>query len=617
MNKRIKSTAYLLSLILLPVSFSAQAEEPVTDSVVDELIESATRMQLADDPGWLNLLHYKSHVFSGVYSQADDGAFFLADEGHVNAQAELGATLKALLSNKDSQCKFPARLHWLDLKLNFRHQLPVVECSEFKQWKNRLAVSGVSLVFPSMYLNNPASMFGHTFLRLDQKNNPTLLNYTLSYAARSDPDDTAIEYVYKGLAGGYAGVFAVQPYFETVQSYGDIEHRDIWEYSLNLSQSEVDQLIRHVWEIRNTQFDYYFLRENCSYRLLALLDVARPGINMTQKKHFPVYAAPVDTVRSVMNAGFVKQKKYRPAISSRIDQMYQQLSSTAREKVFYIIDNQDDLSLNNFSLLEQAQILEMAEEISEFNKQNINNLFLSQRSRLDIKDQPTFLFEKLSADQGHATARWHIAYGEENQQHFVELGIRPVFHDLLDNPDGFVKGAAISVMDARLRWFEKQQDIQLEQLDLFSLFSLSPVKQWMTPFSARLDISVQQQIYSAVDDAMVMHLDSAMGLSADWGQSVFYLMADLSVEYSGWYEKNHKGYLGAEVGAVFQFDSGRMHIDVQLMNGVTGEEDSRDRYQWAYQFDLLKDQGIRFSYDLIRYDTLESKSLDIKYLYYF
>jgi len=596
-----------LPLLVMPV----QADE------LDNLIASARHLQLAADPDWLNLLHYKSHVFTGVYSQADDGEFFLASNGKENAEAELIATLHALFNNKETQCRFPARLYWLNSQLNFQQQLPVADCHEFNQWKNKLAVADVTLIFPSMYLNNPASMFGHTFLRLDQRNQPALLDYTLSYAARSDADDSAFEYVYKGLSGGYAGVFAVQPYFETVQSYGDIEHRDIWEFSLNLNQAEVDQLMRHVWEIRGIQFDYYFLRENCSYRLLSLLDVARPGVNMTQQHQFPVYAAPVDTVRAMIDAGFVENKHYRPAISSRIQQMYQQLNSSARTEVFNLVDNRQSLQFEHFKQYEQAQILELAQEINEFKKQDTDHYLLSARSRLDFGDRPTFEFKNISADQGHDTARWSVAYGEENNQSFVELGIRPVFHDLLDKADGFVRGAAISVLDTRLRWFDEQQKFQLQQLNIFELISLSPIEKWMTPLSVRLDISVQQQTVNNIDDAYIMSVDSGMGLSAGWGRSIVYLLADLAVEYSGYYEKNYKVYLGAEIGAVIPFEASRLLLGVQSLNGISGDKDSRDHYQMGYQFDLDKNHAIRFVYEKVEYDRQENKSLDVKYLLYF
>ncbi|MDH5764681.1 MAG: DUF4105 domain-containing protein [Gammaproteobacteria bacterium] len=605
---------YVLLMLLLPASLYAISSE----DAADELIQKASDLQLANDPGWLSLLHYKEHVFGGVYSQADDTDFFLADNGAEDAAAELKATLKALLADQQARCRFPARLHWLDAKLNLASYVTSQPCTEFEQWKQKLAVSGVTLVFPAMYLGNPASMFGHTFLRLDQKNKPVLLNYTLSYAARTDPDDGALAYVFKGLAGGYTGVFAVQPYFETVQSYGDIEHRDIWEYSLNLSQAEVDQMIRHVWEIRSVQFDYYFLRENCSYRLLSLLDVARPGTNMTHDNQFPLYAAPVDTVRAVMAAGFVQQKQFRPAISSRITQMYAQLSEPARDKVFHLLDNRPvDFELDNFQLRQQAQILELTQEIGEFKQQDSDAAVLSARSRIDLGEQATFLFEAISADQGHGTARWHVSYGEENKQSFVELGIRPVFHDLLDKPDGFVKGAAVSVLDTRLRWFDEQEELQLERLSLFNMQSLSAVSRWHWPLSARLDLTVRQQSINTVIDAYVMHLDTGLGLSAAWGDSLFYLLASMSVEHSGYFEKNHSGYLGGEAGFILPFSTSRLWLGVQTLNGVTGEKNNRDVYKAGYQFELKKDHALRLDYALIKYDQLENKSFDLKYLVYF
>ena len=36
-------------------------------------------------------------------------------------------------------------------------------------------------------------------------------------------------------------------------------------------------MLQHIWELRDIVFDYYFFDENCSMRLLELLDVARPG----------------------------------------------------------------------------------------------------------------------------------------------------------------------------------------------------------------------------------------------------------------------------------------------------------------------------------------------------
>ena len=39
----------------------------------------------------------------------------------------------------------------------------------------------------------------------------------------------------------------------------------------------------HTWELGPTRFNYFFIDENCSYHLLALLDAARPGWGLAER----------------------------------------------------------------------------------------------------------------------------------------------------------------------------------------------------------------------------------------------------------------------------------------------------------------------------------------------
>ncbi len=149
-------------------------------------------------------------------------------------------------------------------------------------------------------MNNPSSMFGHTLLRFDragQDEKTRLLSYAVNYGAVTGNDNGLLFAVY-GLTGGYPGTYSVMPYYQLVRQYTDFENRDIWEYQLNLTPAEVRRLLEHLWELREQYADYYFFDENCSYQLLFLLDVARPGLRLADR--FPVYAIPVDTVRAVV-----------------------------------------------------------------------------------------------------------------------------------------------------------------------------------------------------------------------------------------------------------------------------------------------------------------------------
>ena len=183
----------------------AQLQAGQHETRVNDLTQRAEQLGLASQTEWLQLLHYKAHVFGGVYSQADDEKFFLSNNGVRDAAAELHATLHAFFYKPQTQCRFPARKHWLNTRLDMVDALPEIDCKAFEQWKGRLNAQSVSLVFPAMFLGNPASMFGHTFLRLNSDNQSPLLNYTLSYAAKTDDEDDAISYVLKGLGGGYPG----------------------------------------------------------------------------------------------------------------------------------------------------------------------------------------------------------------------------------------------------------------------------------------------------------------------------------------------------------------------------------------------------------------------------
>jgi hypothetical protein len=76
---------------------------------------------------------------------------------------------------------------------------------------------------------------------------------------------------------GFFGRFLVEPYFQLVRKYNDLESRDIWEYQLDLTPLEIHGLLLHVWELQNASSDYYFFGENCSFHLLTLLEAVRPA----------------------------------------------------------------------------------------------------------------------------------------------------------------------------------------------------------------------------------------------------------------------------------------------------------------------------------------------------
>lgn len=611
----------------------AMANQP-TD-ILQALLSEARNRQLGKAPGWLNLLHYKNNLWGNRQSQADDAAFFLSTQGHIDPQAELEADLRAFYAtpetgaeDKHAQCRFPARLHWLNQQLHFRQHLPRLHCAAFEQWKQQWQATEITLLFPGMYLNNPASMFGHTFIRFDTAGKSQLLSPTLSYAAAHDESDSLLVFSLKGIFGAYLGRFAMQPYYETLREYSDIEQRDIWEYRLNLTQAETEQLVRHLWEVSGVSFDYYFFRENCAFRLLALLDVAREDINISLNSH-PFYAIPVDTVRDVERAGLIAERKYRPAKHSKISQMAEQLSQPAKQTAFKLVDGEIsvDAIAENRDVIAQAKIFEFSNELlnqaqpQTSQQQNLSMRVLSARSRLpEIAESHQFIYSAQPPESSHPSARWQLTIGKDEGEQFYELGLRPSFHDDLDSPQGFAQGVSISALDTRFRWYEDQQKLEFDSLNIFSMRSLVSVEPWATPLSRKISLQINKRVLDGKKHA-VGEMQLGSGLARQINSMMLYSLLNTELDYATQLEKNYSLYLGAEAGILWQMKiaaaSSQLTINYQSLCDVDGESGDIQRFNAGIQQNLTRQQALRVEYVSEERKRLNTRQTRLSYFYYF
>ena len=238
-------------------------------------------------------LHYQK-IDTKFESQIDDNSFFISKTGKYNPLDEIIQTVnsfffeKPYLKNKSnvfthSKCIFPARFQWLDEILQFENKyINDKKCSKFKEWFNDLKPESISLLFSTYNAESPASMFGHTFLNINKSDASKFspLNYSIGYAAVIDNNDNMFQYAYNGIFGRYKGIFTLSPYYLKIQEYNNYDKRDIWIYDLNLSKSETTLLVKHIWELDRITIDYYYFKENCSYHLLSLIEVAKPEIDL-------------------------------------------------------------------------------------------------------------------------------------------------------------------------------------------------------------------------------------------------------------------------------------------------------------------------------------------------
>ncbi|MEQ1919045.1 MAG: DUF4105 domain-containing protein, partial [Elusimicrobiota bacterium] len=360
----------LLFLLLLPRGVSAAGP-----AYGEELAAQARKLGLSGERKWLRLLHAKPSG-KGWRSEADGAKFFLAPDGRTNPSAELEADLAAFfepepVKGQHPQCRFPARYHWLKEKLAFDpSRLTQRSCPDFEAWRGAIDAEAVSVVFASAFLNNPASMYGHTFLRLHRKGGADpLLDYTINFAASPDTSNALI-YTLKGLNGSFKGEYSLLPFYMKTQEYGSLEMRDLWDYRLNLTSAQMDDLIRHGWEMGSTHFNYYFFTKNCSYQLLTLLEAADETLDISSGFFWGVI--PADTVRVLLaRPGLVDAPVFRPSFVTEIKARRARLASeelSLATRLGRELSDSGLKSVERFPKERQALILESANDFLRYRK---------------------------------------------------------------------------------------------------------------------------------------------------------------------------------------------------------------------------------------------------------
>jgi hypothetical protein len=621
---------YLLLLTL----FATVANAADSDNIVRRAQEQAKQQQLWKQAEWINLLHYVGNGDSpdDYDTPIRDKHFFLAEDGAENAESELLATIAGfydtdLKDDLNPQCRFVARLNWLtEIKVIDKKTLPTVHCGEYLEWRTFVQPKHASLIFPTYHLNSPSSMYGHTLLRLDpaeDKGESQWLSVAVNFGANVPDGESSILYTYRGLAGGYNGTFVTDHYFKKIQEYNRIEHRDIWEYPLNLTTEETERLVTHLWELQDINFDYYFFDENCSYRLLELLEVARPGIELTDE--YILTAIPIDTVKAVKAAGMTEIPKYRPARVTTISYMLLQIPEQYHDIVIQLSENIEVSKSQAFTSLsrdEQREIIEIAYKYLRYQHSESRDPTIAKRSFQLLKLRNTYPVSNeievpapVSPDNGHGSKRTSFALGQRLDNNYGEFGFKMSFHDLEDNEKGFLQGAQINMASIQIR-AEENESVSLYKLDIIDIFSLAPRTQFFKPVAWRVYTGFERQWTNEVDQ-LAYHLTGGGGGSWEFlGDNQFYTLATGRLEINKQLNHSIEPGLGFITGLLSHFSASTARLE------VSGEHFTDDIYRlralYVHNFVINTNSSIKFfaQYEW-QENNVEFSDVNLGYQHYF
>ncbi|MBP2688816.1 MAG: hypothetical protein H6R41_998, partial [Deltaproteobacteria bacterium] len=554
----------LLFLFLLPSSARSD-----TDDYLAELKKTAEQRRLQDDRYWDILLFYKPAA-GGRKSLIDDPKFFLAPGGKRDPGAELSATLDAMFDNSflpPARCRFPARYEWLRETLRIDPaRFPAPECPELDNTLRAINPKSASLIFASGHMNAPASMFGHTFLRLDGDYESPLLSYAVNYAATINRKDSGIAYALKGIFGYYPGHYSILPYYAKVREYAAMDQRDLWEYRTNLTKTEVRRMTLHILELQGIYADYYFLDENCSYDLLFLLEAARPSVTLTDR-HKGFFVAPIDTLRSTLAEGLIDNVVFRPSAARTIRHNAAEAGATevALAKSLASGDVAPSTVVEG-SLPPQgkARVLDLASDFTNylFLKREIPKDAYQGRylgilaARSTVAGPPPEsrpLPVPAPPESGHLVSRASLAGGARDGHSFLEIAYRPAYHSLEDPVEGFNDGSQIVFAEAAVRWYPGDEKIRLQRLDLIDIVSLAPRDAFFRPVSWKVQTGFATREFPDDVEALVYALNPGGGFA--WKVSPFwiaFLLAETDLAISGRYDRSFALGMGGSAGIARQ-----------------------------------------------------------------
>ncbi|MEE1922554.1 DUF4105 domain-containing protein [Pseudomonas sp. 148P] len=572
-------------------------------------MDESRLQRLAADPYWIALGHYETGKLGGWRSYVDDDRFFLAEDGAHHPERELAATVQALYeparkSDKHAQCVYPARTRWLREQLQLT-DLPAPDCAEYTRWFQDVAPHSAVLIFPAAYLNSPSSMFGHTLLRIDQadvqSNQTALLSYAVNFGAYIEGNDNSILYAWKGLMGGYPGLFAFVPYQEKLSEYRSLENRDLWEYRLNLTPEETGRMVEHIWELKQIRFDYFFFDENCSYRLLELLQVARPSLDLTS--HFPLTAIPTDTVKAVKHAGLVERVDYRPSRERELLARAEPLDKGEQQQVLALAADTAWLQSPEFTALpspRQALVQDAAYRLERYRATGQERDPAQAKRSFELlrainrNPPPPLDIERPGLpEDGHESRTWQLGVGTREDRAFAEYGLRMAYHDLNDNAYGFPLGAQIEILQLKLRQYEGN-DWQVQRLDLATIRSLTPRNDLLKPWSWQVAGGLERVPGKHGDEVLVSHVNGGAGGTWALGDDMLgFALGTVRVEHHNDFAQFIAPAAGFNTGLLWRNGLGNLSVEARGDYFTNGEV--RRSLSLNQQWELSDNLGLRLS----------------------
>jgi hypothetical protein len=452
---------------------------------------------------WNKLLHYEDGK-----SIIDTKEFFLSPIGNSSLEAELEATLTALKNVPYTKCKYPARYKWLR-SLGLVDSIDV-ECKKLDQF---LAPSfnKISIAYSTERYSEAASLFGHILLKVDSKTRSNVIEYT----AKVPLNTSAISYVIDGIFGGFISKYNFFSFYSKDYEARDQEFRDLVVYELDFSQDEIDNILLHLYEVKDTTQQYYFLTRNCSSELIKILDIS--NYDMKDKSRSKLFVLPVEVINSaIKNDNRVKNIKLLHSKLKQFNYYYEALNEDEKNILKDIVNSNrsvnslikdktiDKSSKDKITLtaLLYYEIVVQSKQTSQKELSKILALSKYKNSNLLSYDYEYKYLDKNPISPYLYKASLGYLYKKES---YATISFRNLYKNRFDLLDGLVKNGSVELLDFKLR---TNDNISLEYFTLVHLASMPLSSEFFSEPTKELTIGLKRFFY---DDKLYTYGEYGIG----------------------------------------------------------------------------------------------------------
>lgn len=530
---------------------------------------------LSNHPKWRSLLHIKENNISEI----TDINFFLSKQ--TNPKTELETLLKE--KSCENICKYPARYKFLsdalDLNISFEH------CVDLQKFLKDSRGETASIVFASSFLGSPSSYFGHTFIKINKKDNP-FFSQTISFAAEVPQDTNFFRLISKGMSGGFEGRYTVAPYFKLTEGYNIIEQRTLYEYKLNLTKEQIEDMLWHTYEMLSIRIPYKFFTENCSYEIFWLFEAIKYNDNIINE--LSTFVLPYETIHVLKTRNMVVDYQVRKPLIEELYQTYNDLTDDEKRFFSELKDSttkQQDIKSAKLSKQEQNRAIFLLNGYYDI-------LFKRFKiSKADFNEVKAMSYEKINSSSSQdfepkKSSRVSFGSIKKHNQVGQVLNFRPVLFDRFEERDNFLSESTLEFLNVGISNFDNKA--RIENIDIIKMESFNKRFDFYEPLSWRVYMGLDRSFET---DSLEPIIELGRGITKGNEILSFYGLVQAGI-YPSQAAINLQGLMGLSLWLE------QVHINFDYKQNILNYGGkSKDKQQVSLFYPFTKEIGVQLIYE--------------------